>query len=198
MLIKQGTKGMDEKDKKEIIKKINSNNSEDEELPEDDIDNEEEITGENDSVNDETTEMTEMPMESKKFSLNRIVESVCDNLVKEFTEEFDEEPIEEEELPSEEVPVMESFQKMLNRIIAEEVTRLNVFGKHPGYRKKPMTTPANKEVVKTSGDKDWNDDSVKGEVPFGSKIGSSAPYEQQVKVLTDAVMKNIAESLKKK
>lgn len=140
----------------------------------------------------------EMPMESKKFSLNRIVESVCDNLVKEFTEEFDEEPIEEEELPSEEVPVMESFQKMLNRIIAEEVTRLNVFGKHPGYRKKPMTTPANKEVVKTSGDKDWNDDSVKGEVPFGSKIGSSAPYEQQVKVLTDAVMKNIAESLKKK
>lgn len=77
MLIKQGTKGMDEKDKKEIIKKINSNNSEDEELPEDDVDNEEEITGENDSVNDETTEMTEMPMESKifKFTKKQIFES---------------------------------------------------------------------------------------------------------------------------
>ena len=45
MLVKQGTKGMDEKDKKEIIKKINMNNSDDDEsdlsddteMPEEDL-----------------------------------------------------------------------------------------------------------------------------------------------------------------
>ena len=133
---------------------------------------------------------TEMPMESK-FSLKQIVESVCDNIMKEFTEPEGEEV--------EEQPVVESFNTMLARIIKEEVTNLNVFGKHPGYRKKPMTTPANKEVVKTSGDKDWNDDSVKGEQPFGQKIGSSAPFDEKVvSMLTDAVMKSVKESIKKK
>lgn len=146
-------------------------------------------------------EYSRRTMESK-FSLKQIVESVCDNIMKEFTEpEAETEEITEEEeiAPVEEEPVVtESFNKMLSRIIKEEITNLNVFGKHPGYRKKPMTTPANKEVVKTSGDKDWNDDSVKGEQPFGQKIGSSAPYEETVKMLTDAVMKTIKESIKKK
>lgn len=54
----------------------------------------------------------------------------------------------------------------------EEVTRLNVFGKHPGYRKKPMTHPDNVEVA-PNGARDWNDDSAKGEEPFGKQIGSS-------------------------
>ena len=115
--------------------------------------------------------------------------------MKEFTEPEGEEVVEEVE----EKPVVESFNAMLARIIKEEVTNLNVFGKHPGYRKKPMTTPANKEVVKTSGDKDWNDDSVKGEQPFGQKIGSSAPFDEKVvSMLTDAVMKSVKESIKKK
>ena len=127
--------------------------------------------------------------------LKQIVESVCDNIMKEFTEPEGEEVVEEVE----EQPVVESFNAMLARIIKEEVTNLNVFGKHPGYRKKPMTTPANKEVVKTSGDKDWNDDSVKGEQPFGQKIGSSAPFDEKVvSMLTDAVMKSVKESIKKK
>lgn len=92
----------------------------------------------------------------------------------------------------------ESFTDKLTRIIKEEMTNLGVWGKHPGYRKKPMTTPSNTEVIKTKGDKDWNDDSVKGEKPFGQKIGCSAPYDEVVNMLTDAVMKNITESLKKK
>lgn len=116
----------------------------------------------------------EMPMESKN-TLKSIVESVCDDVMAHI-----------------------AFNKYLGNIIKEEVTKLNVFGKHPGYRKKPMTVPANKEVVKTNGDKDWNDDSAKGEQPFGQKIGSSAPFDKQVKVLTDAVMKAISENLKKK
>ena len=41
MLVKQGTKGMDEKDRKEIIKKINTNNSEiNDDIPEEDTSNE--------------------------------------------------------------------------------------------------------------------------------------------------------------
>lgn len=59
MLVKQGTKGMDEKDKKEIIKKINTDNSE-EELPDDS-----EETAEEPMNNEMGGE--EMQMESKKI-----------------------------------------------------------------------------------------------------------------------------------
>lgn len=73
----------------------------------------------------------------------------------------------------------------------EEVTRLNVFGKHPGYRKKPMTHPDNVEVA-PNGARDWNDDSTKGEEPFGKQIGSSAPYtDKVVNMLTDMVFNQV-------
>lgn len=77
MLVKQGTKGMDEKDKKEIIKKINTDNSEDEEL---------------NDIPEETPENTEeddnITMESKsfKFTKKQLFEnfglSIDDNMVK--------------------------------------------------------------------------------------------------------------------
>ena len=73
----------------------------------------------------------------------------------------------------------------------EEVTKLNVFGKHPGYRKKPMTHPDNVEVA-PNGARDWNDDSAKGEEPFGKQIGSSAPYTDKiVNMLTDMVFNHV-------
>jgi hypothetical protein len=73
----------------------------------------------------------------------------------------------------------------------EEVTRLNVFGKHPGYRKKPMTHPDNVEVA-PNGARDWNDDSAKGDEPFGKQIGSSAPYTDKiVNMLTDMVFNHV-------
>ena len=72
-----------------------------------------------------------------------------------------------------------------NRKLSE--TKLNDFGRHPAYRKKPMTTPPNKEVV-INGTRDWNDDSAKGEQPFGEKIGSSAPFDKVIDNLTKAVM----------
>lgn len=79
------------------------------------------------------------------------------------------------------------------RKLNEEGTKLNVFGKHPGYRKKVMTLP------QTGSDKegnvrDWNDDSVYSEEPFGSKIGTSSPFEDVINASVDAIM----ESLKKK
>jgi hypothetical protein len=85
------------------------------------------------------------------------------------------------------------FDSVKPRKLHENGTKLNDFGKHPGYRKKIMSLP------QTGSDKegnvrDWNDDSVYSEEPFGSKIGSSAPYEDIINASVDAIM----ESLKKK
>ena len=71
---------------------------------------------------------------------------------------------------------------------------LNDFGKHPAYRKVPMTTPPNKEI-NTFG-RDWNDDSAKTDQPFGKQIGSNSPYDEVVRMITDALCKNL--NLKKK
>jgi hypothetical protein len=85
------------------------------------------------------------------------------------------------------LPIVESLVKSIKgQRLAEEGTKLNDFGKHPGYRKKPMSLP------KTGSDnekgmKDWNDESVYSEQPFGNKIGDSAPFDIVQKV-TDSVM----------
>jgi hypothetical protein len=79
------------------------------------------------------------------------------------------------------------------RRLNEEGTRLNVFGKHPGYRKKPMSLPqtgSDKEGIY----RDWNDDSVYSEQPFGQEIGDSTPFDSMVKASVDSIV----ESLKKK
>ena len=67
---------------------------------------------------------------------------------------------------------------------------LHDFGKHPAYRKSPFPLPANREVA-PNGARDWNDDSVEGELPYGKKIGSSAPYEKAVQVITDSIMESL-------
>lgn len=64
---------------------------------------------------------------------------------------------------------------------------INDFGKHPAYRKKPMTLPPNREVA-PNGARDWNDASAEGEEPFGQKIGSSAPFEKAVQKITNSIM----------
>jgi hypothetical protein len=85
------------------------------------------------------------------------------------------------------------FDSVKPKRLNEEGTKLNSFGKHPGYRKKPMSLPqtgSDKE-----GDcKDWNDESVYSEQPFGEKIGSSAPYDEIINKAVNSIM----ESLKKK
>lgn len=63
MLVKQGTKGMDDKDRKEIIKKINTSNSE--------IDDESDL-GDDDEMNGEMPENTdEVKVESKTFNFTK-------------------------------------------------------------------------------------------------------------------------------
>ena len=76
------------------------------------------------------------------------------------------------------------------RSLREDTTVLHDFGNHPGYRKKPMTTPANTEVS-LNGSRDWNDDSTKGDEPFGKKIGSGDPYDE----IVDAVLKKVLGAL---
>lgn len=88
----------------------------------------------------------------------------------------------------------ESLQEAVDRIVKEEITKLDVWGKHPRYQKEPMTTPANKEVLAGTADRDFNDDSAKGERPYGQKIGSSAPFnEKVVDLLVDQVISKIRE-----
>lgn len=111
-------------------------------------------------------------------SIDRITNAVCERLA-----------------PKHEVTLAEAVDK----IVKEEVTKLDAWGKHPRYQKPAFKTPANKEVA-PNGAKDWNDDSAKGEKPYGTEIGSSAPFDKTVDMLTDAVLKQIKESygLKKK
>lgn len=73
-------------------------------------------------------------------------------------------------------------------------SELHDFGKHPAYGKQPMTTPSVKGG-KVFG-RDWDDESVKGDEPFGKSKGNSAPYiDDIVNIITDSITSQI---LKKK
>lgn len=84
-------------------------------------------------------------------------------------------------------------KKDAQECVNEETTVLHDFGKHPGYRKKPMDLPATGSDNE-NGMRDWNDDSVHSEEPFGKSIGDGKPYDELVKKITDSVM----EAIKKK
>ena len=90
------------------------------------------------------------------------------------------------------------LQEAFDKIVKEEVTKLDVWGKHPRYRKEPMTTPANKEVLAGTAKGDWNDESAKGEQPYGQKIGSGAPFKKEVDALTEKVFEAVKKTLVKK
>ena len=103
-----------------------------------------------------------------------------------------------------EEPLMEAKRAYMNKIVNSVVSSilnedvLHDFGKHPGYRKKPMELPSTGEDKNQWGE-DWNDESVYSEEPFGSKIGSSAPFENLVDAVTKEVMTSISgEAFKKK
>jgi hypothetical protein len=92
----------------------------------------------------------------------------------------------------------ESKKKVMDRIVESVVRQmlsedeLHDFGKHPGYRKKPMDLPPTGEDKNEHGE-DINDDSVHNEEPFGKQIGDGSPFNQ----LVDAVTKDVMYQLKK-
>jgi hypothetical protein len=92
----------------------------------------------------------------------------------------------------------ETLKEAIDRIVAEEVQKLDAWGKHPRYRKQPMSTPANKEVLAGTAEKDWNDDSAKGEQPYGQKIGNSDPFEKVVDLVLDGIKSRLQEGKKSK
>lgn len=75
--------------------------------------------------------------------------------------------------------------------------KLNVFGKHPAWRKQPMTTPPNKEVA-INGAREWDDESTQGEQPYGEKIGDSSPYDEVVEQVMESVIRRLFDNKKKK
>jgi len=146
-------------------------------------------------------------------------ESIEEMAFKQHPKEWDD-PDDDEELPEDEYveddmifpdddriaswhePIYEAKSRKMNSIV-ESVVRdilkedeLHVFGDHPGYRKKPFTLP------QTGSDKfqvnrDWNDDSVHNEEPFGKGKGDSTPFDILVAQITDSVMKQVNEGKKK-
>ena len=85
-------------------------------------------------------------------------------------------------------------ESVVNDILNED--ELHVFGDHPGYRKKPMDLPPTGED-KFQDNRDWNDESVHSEEPFGKGKGDSTPFDQLVAQITNSVMKQINEDKKK-
>lgn len=89
-----------------------------------------------------------------------------------------------------------SFMESKSYRSIKEGIQLNDFGKHPAYTKSPMTLPSNTEVA-PNGERDWNDDSVKGEEPFGRQIGNSNPYNEKViNMIVDMITKRITDKKK--
>ena len=100
--------------------------------------------------------------------------------------------------------LMEAKRAYMNHIVESVVANiinedeLHVFGKHPGYQKKPMELPTTGEDNNKWGE-DWNDDSVHSEEPFGTKIGDSAPFNKLVDAVTKDVLTKISgDAFKKK
>ena len=85
---------------------------------------------------------------------------------------------------------MESVVNKAVKTLLEDKTVLHDFGNHPGYRKKPMDLPPTGSD-NVDGKKDWNDDSVHSEEPFGKTIGDGKPYEKLAQLITDRVMEQI-------
>jgi hypothetical protein len=67
-------------------------------------------------------------------------------------------------------------EDMVNKI-TEDV--LNAFGKHSTYQKPAFTTPSDSEQL-VAGTRDTDDESVKGNAPYGQKIGKSDPFTEPV------------------
>lgn len=85
----------------------------------------------------------------------------------------------------------DDFNESKNHKQQTNEIELHVFGKHPAYQKVPMTTPPATEVA-PNGARDWNDDSTKSEKPFGTQIGSSAPFDEKVlDILADSIMQEL-------
>ena len=155
--------------------------------PEGDEEGEEDIEGEDIEPEDEEGE----PMNEARLAvLNRLARRVASNiLLKEQKETISEEKL---------AVLNKLARKVASNILMKEET-LHDFGNHPGYRKKPVELPETGEDQNEHG-KDWNDDSVHSEEPFGQSKGDSKPYSNTLErdALAMKITDKVMESLKKR
>lgn len=86
------------------------------------------------------------------------------------------------------------WENRRSRRLSED--KLNVWGKHPAYRKTPMTLPPNKEVA-INGAREWDDESAQGEEPFGKQIGDGSPYDEIVDSIYESIKNSLYRNKKK-
>ena len=101
----------------------------------------------------------------------------------------------DENIEDDDTQIYES--RSYRRMRLAEENRLNDFGKHPAYRKVPMQLPPTGEDKNSHG-RDWNDDSVHSEQPYGEKIGSGAPFDVDIQTIENSIAESIQRYLKKK
>jgi hypothetical protein len=194
--------------------------SEDFEGDDEDFGSEDDDLGAEDDVeptDDEDLEGGDSDIETRLASLEDIISKIADKLgVDEFEDDTlyddDETPEEDdvdggeedfgaeddfggEEDDDDDYEVYESRSYKRMKRLNED--RLDYFGKHPAYRKKPMQLPTSSRQEK-EGYYDVNDESAKGEQPFGQKIGSSAPFEIDPEALENAIAESIKRIVKGK
>ena len=142
-----------------------------------------------DIYDDDALELDDDDFNNLRYISNGAPKMPNKDMLDDVDDEEDEDDI--ESLP-------ESRKRALNPIVESVVAdikksrlnedKLNVFGKHPGYRKKPMSLPqTGSDKLKNA--RDWNDDSVYSEEPFGKQIGSSAPYDIVVDKISESIVK---------
>ena len=112
----------------------------------------------------------------------------------EASDEDDSEPMNEAKLAI--------LNRIARRVAAQALLKeetLHDFGKHPGYRKKPIELPETGKDQNEHG-KDWNDDSVHKEEPFGQSKGDSKPYSNTFErdALAMKITEKVMENLKKR
>lgn len=136
---------------------------------EDDFDEEDEEFDSDDTVEDEDEADDVDDEEDEEF----------DEDEDEF-DDFDEEDEEFDDLSESKKQYLKTIaESVARKILDENVTVLHDFGKHPGYRKKPMTTHPS----------ETNDE------PFGTKIGDTKPFEKAVSVITDQIVDTIKKKI---
>ena len=74
---------------------------------------------------------------------------------------------------------------------------LDVFGKHPAYRKRVMSLPTHRHQ-EFPNYYDMNDESAKTDEPFGQQIGDGDPFEVDIDKIANSIAESIKRGLKKK
>lgn len=154
------------------------NNDDDDFEGDDDLDSEDNFEGDDDDM-DDNFEDDRRTMESRRRNGYRIYESRAFRKAKRAMNEDGMKPFSNK-----------------NRVPQGNLKELDDFGKHPAYRKQPMTVPTNKHQ-EFNGYYDMNDESAYNDTPFGTNIGNGAPFEMDTEKIENAIAESINRNLRR-